>query len=125
MPTVTNPVVGHALKVYQSVTSPREGMRLALEALLEEVNKGRSYHRPVCASCQVEMRPETNGVGVLDMAEFGPVSLWDADLWKCPSCGHQIVAGFGDSPISRHGEGKSFEDHIEHYRRHSIVVESR
>jgi len=60
------------------------------------------YHRPVCAKCRCELRPEKNGVGVLDMASFGPCELFDADLWKCPECGIEVVGGFGNGPISSH-----------------------
>jgi len=54
------------------------------------------------------MRPEHNGVGLLDM--FRPsdhdepqaYQIWDADLWKCPKCGYEIVTGFGQHPIAEH-----------------------
>ena len=60
------------------------------------------YHRPVCPQCECEMRPERNEVGVLDMAEFGPCELYDADLWKCPKCGKEVIGGFGNGPMVRH-----------------------
>lgn len=64
------------------------------------------YHRPVCPECECEMRPERNGVGVLDMAEFGPCDLYDADLWQCPKCGKKVIGGFGNGPmVSHYGEG--------------------
>ena len=59
-------------------------------------------HNPVCAKCQVEMRPETNGIGVLDMADFGPYQLWQADLWKCPVCGNEIIVGFAKEATTEH-----------------------
>ena len=62
------------------------------------------YHRPVCTKCQLEMRPEKNGVGVLDMADFGPYQLWDADSYKCPNCQFEIVVGFGQVPVAHHHE---------------------
>ena len=45
----------------------------------------------VCAKCEnkyvpedtglgTEMRPETNGVYVIEMADFGPYKVWRADL---------------------------------------------
>ena len=58
----------------------------------------------VCAKCECELRPETNGVGVIETASFGPYKIWDADLWKCPGCGIEIVAGFGQRPIAQHFE---------------------
>ena len=100
-------------------------MKMTIERALREVNRGRGYHRPVCAPCQVEMHPEKNGVGVLDMADYGPVNLWDADLWECPKCGHQIVSGFGNNPLHYHYEGETFEKAIKDYEKNSIVIESR
>lgn len=52
------------------------------------------YHRPVCVKCHFEMIPEENGVGLLDMASFGPYKIWEADKYKCPGCGHEVVVGF-------------------------------
>jgi len=129
MATVSKSLARKALKTFLREKS-NDGeeascMRVALEEFLEEVNKGRSYHRPVCTACQVEMYPEKNGVGVLDMADFGPASLWDADLWQCSKCGLQIVSGFGNNPISRHHEGERFEKFIKNYRDYSLIIESR
>jgi hypothetical protein len=59
-------------------------------------------HRPVCPECECEMRPETNGVGVLDTTDNGPYALWDADLWKCPKCNKKVVGGFSYLPMSEH-----------------------
>lgn len=67
----------------------------------------------VCAKCEnkyvprttglgTEMRPETNGVYVIEMADFGPYKVWLADLWVCPKCGHKTIAGFGLVAIAEH-----------------------
>jgi len=82
------------------------------------------YHRPVCAKCSCELRPEKNGVGVLDMAEFGPYELYDADLWRCPKCGMEVVGGFGYNSISRHSD-PDFQNMIEHYKKTSVLIENR
>lgn len=58
----------------------------------------------VCVKCQVEMRPELNGVGALSMAGAQPYELYDADLWKCPTCGVEMILGFGKRPIAMHFE---------------------
>jgi len=60
------------------------------------------------------MRPERNGVGVLDMADFGAYELFDADLWKCPKCGIEVVGGFAHNPISAHYE-TDFQKMISNY----------
>ena len=73
------------------------------------------YHRPVCVGCEVEMKPEKNGVGVLDMAEFGPYKIWDADLYKCPECGCEVIVGFAHFAIAEHHEG-NFESAVQAYR---------
>lgn len=91
---------------------------------------GGGYHRPVCKKCNCEMRPETNGVGVLDMVnqsnheryrEAQPYELWDADLWKCPKCGVEIVGGFGSGPISSHYED-GFAQTIYSYERQGLII---
>ncbi len=53
-------------------------------------------HNPVCRKCEVELKPEKNGVWLEDLASFGSYKLWQADLWKCPICGIEIVIGFGE-----------------------------
>ena len=79
------------------------------------------YHRPVCVKCEVEMRPEKNDVGVLDMADFGPYKLWSADKYKCPKCGYEIVVGFGDDRIAEHYED-SFERSIKWYEERGVLI---
>ncbi len=79
------------------------------------------YHRPVCAKCCCELRPETNGVGVLDMADYGPYELYDADLWKCPKCGLEVVGGFASGPISAHYES-DFQRMVDVYEKKGLVI---
>jgi len=90
------------------------------------------YHRPVCKKCNCEMHPETNGVGILDMAEFHtipggssyePHELYDADLWKCPKCGVEVVGGFGFGPISAHYE-KDFQEQINRYEKRGLLIKN-
>lgn len=73
-------------------------------AKTEKQAVGGGYHRPVCPECECELRPERNGWGVLDMADFGPCALYDADLWKCPKCGKKVIGGFGLGPMARHSD---------------------
>ena len=90
---------------------------------------GEGYHRPVCRQCNCEMRLETNGVGCLDMFRPPdpetpqPYELWDADLWKCPKCGVEIVGGFGSGPIAAHYEDK-FEVTIENYGKQGLIIKN-
>jgi len=58
--------------------------------------------RPICASCEIEYRPEKNGIRVCEHASFGPYKIWQADLWKCPKCGHLLIHGFGWNAESEH-----------------------
>lgn len=81
-------------------------------------------HRPVCVKCQREMIPAKNGIGVLDMTDFGPYKVWDADLWRCPDCGHEIITGFGCNAIAYIGD-ENFDIALDAYRRGSGLVESR
>jgi len=65
-----------------------------------------SFHKDmrICAKCEVEFRPKKNGVHLVEMATFGPVAIWQADLWACPECDAEIVVGLGDRPWIRHYE---------------------
>lgn len=78
------------------------------------------YHRPVCPECNCEMRPEKNGVGVLDIAVFGPCNLYAADLWKCPRCDKLVIGGFGHRPIASHYED-DFLKTIEDYKSRGLL----
>jgi hypothetical protein len=55
----------------------------------------------------MEFLPKTNGVFVFEMAG-NPRSIawlyriWQADLWRCPNCGFEIVSGFGNNPLMEH-----------------------
>ena len=50
----------------------------------------------VCAKCECELKCEENGVVVADMFQGNTevYALTEADLWKCPLCEFEIVAGF-------------------------------
>lgn len=41
------------------------------------------------------------GVIVVEMADFGPSKIWNADLRTCAN-GHEVLCGFGDHPMSEH-----------------------
>lgn len=58
----------------------------------------------VCVKCQCAFRPEVNGTVVIEMASFGPYKIWEADTWKCPGCGVEVVSGFGHRHIKEHYE---------------------
>ncbi len=83
------------------------------------------FHRPVCVKCHCELHPEKNGVGVLDMANHGPYELYDADLWKCPKCGLEVVGGFGDGPISGHYDVVGFQRMIDSYKSRRLLIENQ
>ena len=61
-------------------------------------------HRPVCVKCQVELRPEKNEtIAVYNDGEKDHEAFW-CDLWKCPTCGYQVLFGFGVGPFMAHYE---------------------
>lgn len=85
--------------------------------------------KPACLKCQCFYRPLKNGVYVIEGAPYvlpgesairppeeirgrrrpgawKPYKLWCADLWECPDCGHQLVAGWASTPaVVRHEDG--------------------
>jgi hypothetical protein len=60
----------------------------------------------VCIPCEVELKPSENGVYVVEMASFGPYKIWNADVWICPKCKHEVVAGFGYDALAEHYQDK-------------------
>ncbi len=79
------------------------------------------YHRPVCIKCHCELRPDLNGIGVLDMADWEPYELYAADIWGCPKCGVQIAGGFALNPISAHYEPR-FQEIIDSYATRGLLI---
>ena len=52
---------------------------------------------PICMSCGVVMKCKKNGFLVKDpQAGNFPSTYWRGDLYKCPTCGVEIVSGTGD-----------------------------
>ena len=60
--------------------------------------------KTLCIVCSVEMRPEKNGVWVLETAgqHRQLYKIWSADLVKYPGCGMQVVVGFANRPTARY-----------------------
>lgn len=59
----------------------------------------------VCVNCGLAMHPEENGfraTEMMDKEKTKPYKVWDTDKWKCPQCGIEILAGFGQNPLSEH-----------------------
>lgn len=61
----------------------------------------------VCVKCEVEFKCEKNGVKVAEMFNKNQAvyKVWNADKWKCPMCGMEVVAGFANQPMMEHFEG--------------------
>lgn len=77
----------------------------------------------VCVKCQCELKPETNGTTVVEMASFGPYKVWDSDTWKCPGCGVEIVSGFSSKPIREDHYAEDFSAWLEKFVVASCRVE--
>jgi len=61
----------------------------------------------ICVKCEIELRPKKNGVFLEETRHYDlPYKIWHADLLECPSCGFQIITGFGRDPSAEHFEDK-------------------
>jgi len=58
----------------------------------------------VCVKDEVEYQIAKTGGYVIEYFNYPPrpYKIWMSDAWKCPACGHVIMAGFGNGPISEH-----------------------
>ena len=63
-------------------------------------------HKLVCVSCQVEYVIEKSGATCVDMFNLPPrpYQMYNCDAWKCPGCGHIVLAGFANLPYAQHFE---------------------
>lgn len=52
----------------------------------------------VCRKCKRALVPLKNGIPVVEVADFGPYKLYEADVWECPNCHVEIVTGFSQNP---------------------------
>jgi hypothetical protein len=73
--------------------------------------------KPICVKCQRFYRPKKNGTSFVEMKPRGgsalappgveapgtcePYKLWMGDLWECRGCGHELIVGTGQLPISQ------------------------
>ena len=54
-----------------------------------------------CVKCEIELRPLEIGATLASMNVRGEVcELRSCDIWQCPSCGCEIVAGMAGSPFA-------------------------
>jgi hypothetical protein len=78
----------------------------------------------VCVKDETEYRIEKSGAYVIEY--FGipphPYKIWMYDGWKCPKCGHVIMAGHGDGPISEHFE-PDFNDILNNLKEGKLAKE--
>ena len=70
----------------------------------------------ICVNCHIDLRPETNGTCVIEMAGKDPYKVWDADTWKCPKCGVEVVTGFGNEPVRADNYAADFPEWLERYK---------
>ena len=61
---------------------------------------------PICVKCNVQIKPKTNGVYVIEMAYEppAPYKVWHADLVECPKCKVQVIQGFGNRALAVRGD---------------------
>ena len=67
---------------------------------------------PVCVECECDMKPECNGVWVIETAgeERRPYKVWYGDKVRCPVCGVEIVVGFGRANDADESDRRRLED---------------
>lgn len=56
--------------------------------------------QPICVPCKVEMVCDKNEAYVHDppSGQF-PATYWSGDRYRCPKCGHQIIAGIASKGV--------------------------
>lgn len=62
----------------------------------------------VCVECERDYKVVVTGNYVIEMFcnPPEPYKILSGDRWECPGCGHQIIAGFGSTPLAEHFQDK-------------------
>jgi len=78
----------------------------------------------VCTKCEREFKPKRNGVHVHELMKNDTAiyKIWDADLWECPDCNSEVVAGFGRVPMAEHFETEQMQAVLTFERRANILI---
>ena len=81
--------------------------------------------KPVCVKCRRFFKPAKTGVSVMEQMPCGndappgntepenwkPYKLWQADLYRCDGCGHEVITGFAQLPSAEHYQPE-FKDKV-------------
>ena len=64
----------------------------------------------VCVDCEKEMLPHRTGAIVEEHTDDGgPYKIWSADVYRCSSCGQEVIARFARDPIAHHHEREKYD----------------
>lgn len=63
-----------------------------------------------CVACEVELRVKQNGVALVELTTTGADAIHEADLWHCPVCGYEVIAGVGEQPTYAHWDGNVIDE---------------
>ena len=79
---------------------------------------------PTCVKCQVEFDRVKSGVNLVQMFNQPqqPYKIWQADLWRCPGCGFEIVSGYGHHPYAEHYQD-GFAEAMDWAKRSKIIYQ--
>ncbi len=72
--------------------------------------------RYICGECGLFLNPLQANVALLEKIGNenknigGAYRLWEADLWGCPGCGHQVVVVSADRPMVERDEPQFHKD---------------
>jgi len=80
----------------------------------------------ICVACKRFLRPKKIGVLIEEGMPAGngwrPYKLWYADLYQCPTCGFEVVGGFGARPVAESFQ-PDYADVAAHYGPHFLRVD--
>lgn len=74
----------------------------------------------VCVECMIELRCHKNAVLVVEMGTQGSLAAYSADVWRCPECGMDTLAGISRNPVVA---GTSSE--VEEYVKRDLMLKGK
>ena len=64
-----------------------------------------------CVPCQTKYTIKKQGVLlVTTFGENQPYKIYEGDVWICPNCSHELIAGVASHPIAEHYQQPRFDE---------------
>jgi hypothetical protein len=78
--------------------------------------------QPACVPCERLMKCVQTGAFLEELKENGdPYKLWACDVFACPTCGREVVTGYGGEPIATVAKRQDYDQTVKNVSRIRLI----